>query len=293
MKNNQWGFFLFALIVTMAYVKTLTNKTPMKKTYLVILLLLAVGKVSFSQTSTSKDSVVYVCPPCGSSCDELQFDKPGVCPHCGMALVKMSLSDFKKQLSLKPVTICFYLQDGVEVLDFAGPMEVFSAAGFNYFTVSKTYAPIHSQGVLFVTPDYTIKDAPAADVLVVFGGNTGPVVIDSAVMSWIKAQKPKYYLSVCTGAFILGKAGILDNLTATTYHLAINDLAKACPNTKVLANTRFVDNGNVITTAGISAGIDGALHLVEKLRGRPYAQGVAATMEYDKWVPEQGLVIKQ
>ncbi|MDB4902544.1 MAG: DJ/PfpI family protein [Mucilaginibacter sp.] len=263
----------------------------MKKIYFIILLLIG-SHFSFSQPITSKDSIVYVCPPCGSSCDELQFDKPGVCPHCAMALVKMSLSDFKKQLSLKPVTVCFYLQDGVEVLDFAGPMEVFSAAGFNYFTVSKTYDPIHSQGVLFITPDYTIKDAPPADVLVVLGGNTGPGIIDSTVISWIKKQKPKYYLSVCTGAFILGKAGILDNLTATTYHLAINDLAKAFPKTKVLANIRFVDNGDVITTAGISAGIDGALHLVEKLRGRPYAQGVAATMEYDKWVPEQGLVIK-
>jgi len=265
----------------------------MKNIYLGILLFLIGSHSAFSQPTAQNDSV-YVCPPCGSSCDQLQFDKPGICPHCGMTLVKMSLSDFKKQLSLKPITVCLYLQDGVEVLDFAGPMEVFSAAGFNYFTVSKTYEPIHSQGVLYVTPDYTIKDAPPADILVVFGGNTGPGVIDSTVTTWIKAQKPtlKYYLSVCTGAFILAKAGILDNLTATTYHTAIDELRKEYPKTKVLANTRFVDNGNVITTAGVSAGIDGALHLVEKLRGRPYAQSVAATIEYDKWVPEQGLIIK-
>jgi len=267
----------------------------MKRVYFIFLLFLALGKSAFAQTTTSKDSIVYVCQPCGGGCDELQFDKPGICPHCGMALVKMSLSDFKKQLSLKPLSVCFYLQDGVEVLDFAGPMEVFSKAGFNYFTVSKTDAPIHSQGILYVTPDYTIADAPAFDILVVAGGAYQPTNDDPAVISWIQSQKnkTKYYLSVCTGAFILGKAGLLDNLTATTYHLSIDDLAKACPKTKVLANTRFVDNGNVITTAGISAGIDGALHLVEKLRGRPYAQGVAATMEYDKWVPEQGLVVKQ
>ncbi|MFI5138896.1 MAG: DJ-1/PfpI family protein [Sphingobacteriales bacterium] len=267
----------------------------MKKVYFIVLLLLAVSKLSFAQTTATKDSMVYVCTPCGSSCDQVQFDKPGVCPHCGMALVKISLNDFKKQLSLKPVTICFYIQDGVEVLDLAGPMEVFSDAGFNYFTVSKTYTPIKSQGVLFVTPDYSLKDVPAFDILVVLGGNTKPTTDDPEVISWIQGQKntTKYYLSVCTGAFILGKAGLLDNLTATTYHTAIDELAKTFPKTKVLANTRFVDNGNVITTAGISAGIDGALHLVEKLRGRPYAQGVAATMEYDKWVPEQGLVIKQ
>jgi putative intracellular protease/amidase len=268
----------------------LHNTYCMKKIYLLIALIIIASHPLFSQPAPQKDSV-YVCPPCGGSCDQMQFDKAGVCPHCGMQLVKMSLADFKKQLSLKPITVCLYLQDGVEVLDFAGPMEVFSAAGFNYFTVSKTYTPIHSQGVLYVTPDYTIKDAPPADILVVFGGDTGPGVIDSTVTAWIKAQKPAYYLSVCTGAFILAKAGILDNLTATTYHLAIEKLAKEYPKTKVLANTRFVDNGNVITTAGVSAGIDGALHLVEKLRGRSYAQSVAATIEYDKWVPEQGLVI--
>jgi len=265
----------------------------MKKIYLILVILLVGSRFSFAQPAAATDSTVYVCGPCGSSCDQLQFDKPGKCPHFGMELIKISLNDFKKQLALKPLTVCFYLQDGVEVLDLAGPMDVFSYAGFNYFTVSKTYKPIKSQGVLFITPDYSIADAPPADILVVLGGNTSPAVIDSTVINWIKAQKPqlKYYLSVCTGAFILGRAGLLDNLTATTYHLAIDDLAKEFPKTKVLANTRFVDNGNVITTAGISAGIDGALHLVEKLRGRPYAIGVAATMEYDKWVPDQGVVI--
>jgi transcriptional regulator GlxA family with amidase domain len=266
----------------------------MKKLYHIALLLLIGGNFSFAQTAAIKDSIVYVCPSCGSTCDQVQFDKPGICPMCKMALVKISLSDFKKQLAAKPITVCLYLQDGVEVLDFAGPMEVFSAAGFNYFTVSKTDKPIHSQGVLFVTPDYTIDDAPPFDILVVFGGNTKPTTDDPAVISWVQSKigKTQYFMSVCTGAFILGKAGILDNLTATTFHLAIDDLAKACPKTKVLANTRFVDNGTVITTAGISAGIDGALHLVEKLRGRPYAQGVAATMEYDKWVPDNGLIVK-
>jgi transcriptional regulator GlxA family with amidase domain len=266
----------------------------MRKIYLILLFLAIGANFSFGQTAGVKDSMVYVCPPCGGgACDQIAFDKPGKCPHCGMELTKISLIDFKKRLALKPLTVCFYIQDGVEVLDLAGPMEVFSVAGFNYFTVSKTDKPIRSQGVLFITPDFTTANAPPADILVVLGGNTGPAVIDSTVINWIKSRKPQlqYYMSVCTGAFILGRAGILDNLTATTYHLAIDDLTKEFPKTKVLANTRFVDNGTVITTAGISAGIDGALHLVEKLRGRLYAQGVAATMEYDKWVPDQGLVI--
>jgi transcriptional regulator GlxA family with amidase domain len=267
----------------------------MKKLSFAILLLLFAVSVLQAQSPASKDSMVYVCPPCGSNCDELHFNKPGTCPQCGMALVKISSRDFKKQLSNKPVTICFYLQNGVEVLDFAGPMEVFSAAGFKVFTVSKNKETIRSQGILSIVPDYSILDAPPADVLVVFGGETGDRTIDGAVLSWIRAQKNKtqYYLSVCTGAFILGRAGILDNLTATTYHLQIDNLRQLLPKTKVVANARFVDNGNVITTAGVSAGIDGALHLVEKLRGRNYAKSVAATIEYDKWVPEQGLIVKR
>jgi transcriptional regulator GlxA family with amidase domain len=265
----------------------------MKKIYLVVFLAIISISLLRAQPSAPTDSMVYVCGPCNGSCDYLQFDKPGKCPHCGMELIKTKPSDFKKQLALKRTTICFYLQDGVEVLDFAGPMEVFIAVGFNVFTVSKTYKPLRAQTILFVTPDYTIDDAPAADILAVFGGDTGPGVIDTTVISWIKKQKVQSYFSVCTGAFILGKAGLLDNLTATTYHLQIENLQKAYPKTKVLANTRFVDNGNVITTAGISVGIDGALHLVEKLRGRAYAEGVAKTIEYDKWVPENGLVLNK
>ncbi|MDB5138159.1 MAG: DJ/PfpI family protein [Mucilaginibacter sp.] len=265
----------------------------MKNILIIILLILPASSTLFAQPAVKEDSMIYVCPPCGGGCDEIQFDKPGICPHCGMALTKIKLSDFKKQLVAKPITICFYLQDGVEVLDFAGPMEVFITAGFNVITVSKTYKPIRSKTVLFITPDYSILDAPKSDILVVFGGPTQPTIDDPEVMTWIKGQisHDKYVMSVCTGAFILGKAGILDNLTATTFHTAIDDLAEAYPKTKVLANTRFVDNGTVITTAGISAGIDGALHLVEKLRGLEYAKGVAQSIEYDKWVPDNGLVI--
>jgi transcriptional regulator GlxA family with amidase domain len=268
----------------------------MKKLIPACLLILLSCSLSFTQTTTqmasAKDSV-YVCPPCGS-CDNTTYDHNGKCPACGMALIKMSMADFKKQSSLKPVNVCFYIQDGVELLDFAGPMEVFTTAGFKVFTVSKTKTPLHTNGLSFI-PDYSIKDAPPADVLVVFGGSFAATINDEQVVQWISAQRntTPYFLSVCTGAFILGKAGVLDNLTATTYFLQIDNLQKTLPKTKVLPNTRFVDNGNVITTAGISAGIDGALHLVEKLRGRAYAKSIAQTIEYDKWVPDQGLVINK
>lgn len=266
----------------------------MKNIAFIILLLLSGVTTLFAQPSAKTDSIVYVCPPCGGgTCDNTSFDKPGTCKVCGMALVKITLGEFKKQANAKKLTICFYLQDGVEVLDFAGPMEVFITAGYDVFTVSKNYNIIRSKTVLFVTPNYSIKDAPPADILVVFGGPTQPTTDDPEVMDWIASRKSmtQYYMSVCTGAFILGKAGLLDNLTATTFHTQIEALRQAYPKTKVLANVRFVDNGTVMTTAGISAGIDGALHMVEKLRGREYAKGVAETIEYDKWVPDNGLVI--
>jgi transcriptional regulator GlxA family with amidase domain len=191
------------------------------------------------------------------------------------------------------MTICFYLQDGVEILDFAGPMEVFAYAGFHVFTVSAKKQPITSQGILKILPDYSIDDAPPADILAFFGGNSGAPTNDPAVIDWVKTRigSTSYFFSVCTGAFILGKAGILDHLTATTFHSEIDRLRSTLPATRVLANTRFVDNGHVITTAGISAGIDGALHLVSRLKGEDAAREVAFYMEYDKWIPNQGLVI--
>jgi transcriptional regulator GlxA family with amidase domain len=265
----------------------------MKKLHFLILLVLFIAGSSYAQPSAQKDSV-FACGVCGNNCDHISYDKPGICAHCNMPLVKISLADFKSRLNGKPITIAFYLQDNAVVLDYAGPMEVFTTAGFNVFTVSKTYNVIHSNTVLFVTPDYTIKDAPKSDILVVFGGPTQPTTDDPEVMAWIKAQtgQDQYIMSVCTGAFILARAGVLDGLTATTFHTAIDDLAKEFPKTKVLANVRFVDNGKVLTTAGISAGIDGALHLVEKLRGRAYAEDVAKTIEYDKWIPDQGLIVQ-
>lgn len=229
----------------------------------------------------------YVCPPCNHPCDTATYQRPGVCSHCGMTLVEKN-----EQLSNdQKITVCFYLYDGVEVLDFAGPMEVFSYAGFKIITVAKTKDPLLSQGILKITPDYSIKDAPQTDIFAVFGGSDEVVTADPEVISWIKSRDSatKSYFSVCTGAFILGKAGLLDQLTVTTFHKSITNLQKEVPKSKVLKNVRYVDNGRVITTAGISAGIDGALHLVAKLRGKAAAEAVAKQIEYDKYVPEHGM----
>ncbi len=224
----------------------------------------------------------FICPPCNNSCDEAEYDHPGVCSHCNMVLVKKSDSK----------VIAFYLQNGVEVLDFAGPLEVFAYAGYQVFTVSATKDPITSQGILSVVPDYSIEDAPKADILAFFGGNSNAATKNPEVIQWVKDQKNiQYHFSVCTGAFILAEAGILDGKTATTFHNALDNLESSYPKVDVRKNVRFVDNGDVITTAGISAGIDGALHLVAKLQGLNAAKRTAYYMEYDNWQLGNGLIL--
>ncbi len=237
----------------------------------------------------SQNLAQYYCPPCNSSCDNIIFEKGGECDHCGMELIKQSKQEREKQMA-RPKVIGFYLQTGVEVLDFAGPMEVFAYAGYEVFTVSKTKDPIVSQGILTIIPDYSIADAPRADILAFFGGNSSAASSDPEVIAWVKQQQPEFYFSVCTGAFVLAEAGVLDGKTATTFHEAIPGLDNY-ENIKVLKDARFVDNGNIITTAGVSAGIDGALHLVAKLDGVLAAERAAFYMEYDKWTPGQGIIL--
>jgi transcriptional regulator GlxA family with amidase domain/DNA-directed RNA polymerase subunit RPC12/RpoP len=260
---------------------------------LVALLLFNSGCTQKKGAHVATEKTVFVCPPCGGSCDDLTFDQAGKCPHCGMKLVNKASLILEN--NTQELSICFYLQDNVEVLDFAGPLEVFRVAGFKVFTVSKTKEKITSEGCLTILPEYSIADAPKADVMVFFGGLHGDPSNDPELINWIKSRikATRYFMSVCTGAFIMGKAGILDGLTATTYHTQIEALTEAFPNTKVLENVRFVDNGDVICTAGISAGIDGALHFIAKIKGVDFAKQVAEDIEYDKWIPENGLVIKE
>ncbi|TSE05067.1 DJ-1/PfpI family protein [Aquimarina algiphila] len=184
----------------------------------------------------------------------------------------------------------FYLQSGVEILDFAGPMEVFNYSGYDVITISKNKDQVFVQGILKVTPDYDLEDAPSVDILVFFGGNAILPSKDPKLIEWLKQQKnTKYYFSVCSGALILAEAGILNGKQATTFRNTLDVLEQNYPKIDVLRGVRYVDNGNVITTAGVSAGIDGALHMVAKLNSLAIAGETAFYMEYD-WVPNRGVV---
>ncbi len=192
--------------------------------------------------------------------------------------------------------VAIVLWDGAELLDFSGPGEVFAAAGsegaFRVFTVAKTKNPVVSQGFVSVNPTYSIEDCPQPDILLFPGGGVSAVLKDEAMMEWVgKTEKDaELVLSVCTGAFILAKAGLLEGKAATTWFGAIESLKKAATNTKVYSDRRFVDNGRVITSAGVSAGIDMSLYVVARLLGQEAAEKTAKYMEY-RWVsdPKEGV----
>lgn len=191
-----------------------------------------------------------------------------------------------------PKRVAIFLYQNVELLDFAGPGEVFSAAGFETYTVSVDGKELMSQGFVKIQPAYAISNAPAPDIIVVPGGSSGPSANDTRVIDWIKKNNNNgsSFMSVCTGAFILAKAGLLENKRVTTHWGSTESLSKSLPSATVLEDTRFVDNGSVITTAGVSAGIDGALHFVSRIKGLEAAKRTARYMEYDKWNPALGVV---
>lgn len=191
--------------------------------------------------------------------------------------------------------IAILLFPGVELLDFAGPLEVFNhMESATVYTVAAQSGPMTiMQKMLTVVPDYTLSTAPQPDVLVVPGGRMEEVMQDSSVINWIRRTTThrKLTMSVCTGTFLLGKAGLLDGKTITTHWAATHMLQQMTPKATVMEHTRFVDQGNLLTTAGVSAGIDGALHVVARLKGMEAAKQIARIMEYDKWEPQAGLVV--
>jgi transcriptional regulator GlxA family with amidase domain len=178
--------------------------------------------------------------------------------------------------------VAVVLFQGVEEIDYAGPMEVFGASGATVYTVGQSKSTVESVWGLKVTPDYDFNDLPEVDVLVVPGGGVQEAWKNPALLAWIKERstKVKVVMSVCSGAFILGKAGMLDGIPSTTTSSMRGQLAKIFPATQV-RDQRFVDAGKVVTTAGLTAGIDGALYVVERQVGRNRAESAAKYLEYD------------
>jgi len=190
------------------------------------------------------------------------------------------------------------LFDDVEVLDFAGPFEVFAVAGniteggFTVVTVAEradASKPIIARNGLKVVPDYALADAPHLDLLVVPGGQgTRQEVSNPKLIGWIKrrAAEASLTISVCTGAFLLAETGILAGKTVTTHWASVERMAQTYTMVHVRGDARFVDEGDIVTSAGVSAGIDMALYVVGRLKGAEIAAKTARQMEYDHYKPD-------
>ncbi len=196
--------------------------------------------------------------------------------------------------------------ENVEVLDFAGPFEVFSRvvskdvmpkaqptaddpdAPFHVFTVAETNEPVLAIGGLRVLPDYAFRTVPRIDVLVVPGGyGTRPLLENQPVLDWVRttAKAASTVTSVCTGALLYAKTGLLAGRKATTHWAALDQLASLDSTIEVDRERRWVDDG-VVTSAGVAAGIDMALHVVESLCGKETADRTARYIELVRHSPD-------
>jgi transcriptional regulator GlxA family with amidase domain len=188
----------------------------------------------------------------------------------------------------KKVAILIY--DGIYLMDFCGPLEIFNDAmlndttpAFEVYTVAPFDAGIKAHTNSVIIPNYSFNNCPLPDILIIPGGNINLSKNNKKIGDWIKetSATSEITMSVCTGAFILADLGLLDGLNATTWYGATTRLQNLYPKINVQTGIRYTDNGKIITTAGVSAGIDGALYLVGKLYGKEIAQKTAKYIEYD------------
>ncbi|PKG23456.1 DJ-1/PfpI family protein [Niallia nealsonii] len=194
---------------------------------------------------------------------------------------------------MKQKTVGILLFDEVEVLDFAGPFEVFSLANvpemtaspFAVKTISEKGKLITARNGLKVCPDYSFSNHQVLDIVIIPGGYGAETkeINNPNIIKWIQDQNKKASItaSVCTGALLLAKAGILDGRKATTHWMDIDRLESEFPSVQVQREVKFTDEGSILTSGGISAGINMSFHLVARLLGRDIARQTAKRMEYN------------
>lgn len=200
---------------------------------------------------------------------------------------------FRARVDGMTLTIGILVFDEIEVLDLGGPFEVFSVASrlalrageekpFEPALIATTLDPVAARGGFRVLPQFTLNSHPQLDVLLVPGGVVDAVQHDATIVSWVREQSSLASLtaSVCTGAFILAQAGLLAGRRVTTHWEDQDDLARQFPSLTVIPGVSWVDEGALITSGGISAGIDMSLHLVQRLHSRELALKTAHQMAY-------------
>jgi transcriptional regulator GlxA family with amidase domain len=198
----------------------------------------------------------------------------------------MAIANPLKPPAQGSIPVAFLISDGAVIIDFCGPWEVFRDVNipgrqdhpFRLYTVAETTAPIRAGGGMKIVPDYTIANAPAPKVIVI-PAQSEP---SAAVLEWIRkaTKNTDVTMSVCTGAFVLAKTGLLSGKAATTFHAAFISFAMQFPDIHLKRGARFVEDGNLASAGGLSSGIDLALRVVERYFGRETAQKTAYNMEY-------------
>ena len=184
------------------------------------------------------------------------------------------------------IPVAFLISEGAVIIDFCGPWEVFQDAaapgrddtGFRLYTVSETTRPIEASGGMKIVPDYSFSSAPAPKVVVIPAQSTR----SEAALEWLRkcSKSADMIMSVCTGAFLLAKTGLLSGKAATTHHSSFKAFAAQFPDIRLERGARFVESGNLATAGGLSSGIDLALRVVERYYGRKAAETTAYYMEY-------------
>lgn len=189
-------------------------------------------------------------------------------------------------------TVAVLLGEYAVFLDWAGAAEVFFSAGYNssstidefrIVTVGKSTRPLNLQVLGTYTPQFSVQNAPEANVIIVPGSMPRDLASDAATVAWVRRELSKgaIVLSVCTGAMVLAAMHLLDGLTVTTSHSALDLLAKAAPNSTIVRNELFVDNGQIVMASGTITGIDAALHIVARLVGEQRAADEREYLEYE------------
>lgn len=196
---------------------------------------------------------------------------------------------FLNTMEAKQYKVAILIYEGVYLLDFAGPLEVFNDAmendtssAFQVYLVSPDGKPIKAHTGTEITPQYSVINSPQPDILVIPGGDLSLAANNKEIGTWITktSESSLLTMSVCTGAFILADLGILNGKEATTWFGAKKRFQKKYPDIKVV-DKRLTDNGKIVTTAGVSAGIDGAIHVVERLFGKEIAEKTAKYIEWE------------
>ncbi|WP_022667627.1 DJ-1/PfpI family protein [Desulfospira joergensenii] len=189
------------------------------------------------------------------------------------------------------MNIGIYIYDQAEVLDFSGPFEVFTTASrvcpdstpFEVFLIGETGKTVSARAGFRIHPAYGFHNHPAMDLLIVVGGYHYDEMKKPHVLDWIAEQagRARYVASICSGAWLLAQSGVLTDQNVTTHWEDIESLQRSYPCLKVHKNQRWIDEGEYITSAGISAGIDMSLYLVGKYHSLDLARKTARQMEYE------------